>query len=175
MYMTEMCAWDGVNTIRVIRVYPRAPRAYTFILLPPPSMRILSTMQKQSVSTLMSELKEKVAEQENKITMAKRELELLNAQLSVLSKVDPSAEPKAAALVADERVSLTKAGPDAMEALGQFTKREVAHWIRDKYPSLTFSIKSLDRVFAKAIADKKVEIVKPNIGNKFPAIYGWKK
>ena len=82
--------------------------------------------------------------------------------------------PNQTNLLEEVRIPLAEAATEGMKALGEFSKRQLYNWMRNKYPGLQFSIKSLDRVFGQVISKGKVHLIKKNIGNKYPAVYQWK-
>ena len=73
----------------------------------------------------------------------------------------------------EDRLTITKAALQGMEALGEFNKRQLEAWIRENHPRLDFSFKSLDRTISTAISESKARVLKENVGNKFPTVYKW--
>jgi hypothetical protein len=70
-------------------------------------------------------------------------------------------------------IKLADAVEKAAVALRQFKREDLEDWIRSNYPQMQFSRKSVDRPMRDLMAAGKIILLRPNTGNKIPAIYGW--
>ena len=70
---------------------------------------------------------------------------------------------------------LNDAAQQVMQAVKRFTMRELADQIRQRYPAMDFSEKSVAKPLQTAIKGGQVKLVQPNIGSKTQAIYEWVK
>jgi len=61
-----------------------------------------------------------------------------------------------------------------MKALGQFTKNDVVAWVKQQYPKLEFSDKSMQRPLRDMVDSGQVVLLKKNQGSKSQAVYGIK-
>jgi hypothetical protein len=101
------------------------------------------------------------------IAAAKNRVAVLEGQYNLLLELE-TGDPK-------DRVTLTAEAIKGMEALGEFSKRQLGQWVSEANPGLKFNIKSLDRTISVAISNGMVRLLKENVGNKLPAIYQWVK
>lgn len=127
------------------------------------------------ISEKRAELESKLVEAQARRQRANREIELLEAQLSVLNDIELkpalAAKTKTSYKPFKPAITLAKVAPEAMKALGRFSKRDVMAWINKRHPGLSFKIKSLDKIFIRL--KDNVRMVTPNVGSKTPAIYEW--
>jgi len=77
-------------------------------------------------------------------------------------------------LLSTPDVTVGNAMRQAMVALREFTKADVANWVRSTYPHLLFSDKSWSRPLREMLNKGQVVRLKPNAGNKTQAVYGLK-
>lgn len=95
---------------------------------------------------------------------------VLEGKLSLLDELEresPSKENHG--LDSTENRSITEIARAGMAELGQFTKRQLEQWMRQKRND--FSFKHLERIVGDEVKSGKVRLIKPNIGNKSPALY----
>ena len=107
--------------------------------------------------------REKLARERDELL---KKLEILNSNISLLDKFcgDGVREPMP---------RLNNAAPQVMKSVKRFTARELADQIRQQYPGMDFSEKSVGKPLQTAIKAGQVKLVQPNIGSKTQAIYEW--
>ena len=127
-----------------------------------------------------------IVEYERQVEETRHNLEILQAKLSVLRELGgadgavkakqtkPPKVAKADVLArASKSLTIMTAGTEGMKALGEFTRPELEVWVRNKYPQLKFTRKSLDKPIRKAILDGQAQVIMANAGSKTHAHYKW--
>jgi hypothetical protein len=113
---------------------------------------------------IIEKKKSQIAEQ---IAAAKNRVAVLEGQYNLLLELE-TGDTK-------DRVTMAAEAVKGMEALGEFSKKQLNQWVREANSGLKYNIKSLDRIISIAISDGRVRLLKENVGNKLPAIYQWAK
>src|SRR5258708_6642700 len=84
------------------------------------------------------------------LAQAKRGIEILEAQISVLAEVE-NASDESPSIETNGHFKLRDAAFKGMESIGQFSKRDLIRWVNENYPTEKFNPKSLDRSVTEAI------------------------
>ena len=125
-----------------------------------------------------NELEEKRNSLREQISKLQHQLEITESNLDLLMEMRPKKqtvdEILTKKLLESPAISVSEAFIEGMRALQQFTKDALVTWVRNRYPSLEFSEKSLGRPLRDMILRGEVELIKPNQGSKTQAVYGFK-
>ena len=127
-----------------------------------------------------AELQEKL----KALTEVQHQLEIIESNLELLNEMKPKASSGQFTLPlnsATKELLETPAVPigmtmiEGMKALGQFTKNDVVAWVKQQYPKLEFSDKSMQRPLRDMVDSGQVVLLKKNQGSKSQAVYGIKR
>ncbi len=155
-----------------MQIVTRLPQLEYSSPLSPSLLRIPMQLQLDSSASLHNILPMNAAFMQKKkqglaaqIAEAKNRLAVLEGQYNLLLELE-AGQNAARPTVGDLALK-------GMETLGEFTKKQLDDWVRQANSTADFSIKSLDRVLAVAIAKGHARLSQRNVGNKIPAVYQW--
>jgi hypothetical protein len=134
---------------------------------------------------MKSSIEEKEQELIGKREYHLRQIEIIESNLQLLNDFKPKsshevftrldqAKASTKQLLELPSVSINESFVSAIKTLRQFTRNDLGAWVRNKYPNLNFSDKSSARPLRAMMEKGEVIMIKPNQGNKTPAVYEYK-
>jgi hypothetical protein len=113
------------------------------------------------------------------LTRLQHSLEITESNLELLREIKPKQQTadeilnniSTKKLLEMPDISVSDAFVEGMKILQQFTKDALVTWVRNRYPALEFSDRSLGRPLRELMAKGQIRVIKPNQGNKTQAVY----
>jgi len=120
-------------------------------------------MKKTLMTTEMQLERAKLAKEKEELL---KKLEILTSNISLLDKFCGNGR-------GEPTPRLKDAPPKVMEAMRRFTLRELSEQIKQRYPGIEFSDKSVAKPVKEAVKRGQAKLVQPNLGSKTQAVYEW--